>query len=277
MQSQFSDLVFLTVTVAILLLFLLSFIAALLLLYQKRNIIYLKELEDIKNLHEKNLLQTQIEIQEQTFQDISREIHDNIGLTLTLAKLQLTTMNGSKVIHGIDNSETITLISKAIEDLSYLSKSLNTDAVTTHGLYNSLKMEIEKIKRSGIQNIDFMVSGDVKFLEGSKEIILYRIVQESLNNTLRHAMATNIKVTLKYDIDKLEIVVKDDGQGFDLQNLSTAIIPTGIQNMRKRAESLNGSFCIESQHGFGTSVSITVPINENNDTGNQKNEDCTGR
>ena len=83
----------------------LSFIAAVLFLYQKKNILYYKQLEDVKNNYEKSILQTQIEIQEQTFQDISREIHDNIGLSLTLAKLQLNTIDFNNSIKLNENIE----------------------------------------------------------------------------------------------------------------------------------------------------------------------------
>jgi len=95
MQIQNSDIALLIVISTLILLFLLSFIIAILFLYQKKNVLYFKQLGNVKNNHEKNLLQTQLEIQEQTFQDIARDIHDNIGLSLTLAKLQLNTIDYS--------------------------------------------------------------------------------------------------------------------------------------------------------------------------------------
>ena len=84
MQTKNNDIILFFIITTIVLLFMLSFIAAVLFLDQKKNIVYFKQLEDVKNNHEKSLLETQLEIQEQTFQNISREIHDNIGLSLTL-------------------------------------------------------------------------------------------------------------------------------------------------------------------------------------------------
>ena len=166
MQTESNDIVLFVLLTTIILLFLMSFITAILFLYQKKSILYYKELEDVKNFHEKNLLQTQLEIQEQTFHDISREIHDNIGLSLTLAKLQLNTIeytNTPKVIENVDSS--IDLISKAINDLSDISKSFNSDAVKTHGLYNTLKAETEKINRSGRHKVEFVEQGNIAFLD----------------------------------------------------------------------------------------------------------------
>ena len=119
MQPKNGEILVFVIVVTIILMALLSFIAAVLFLYQKKNILYFKELEDVKNKYEKNLLETQLEIQEQTFQDISREIHDNIGLSLTLAKLQLNTIDYSNPQSSKENADSsVDLITKAIQDLS---------------------------------------------------------------------------------------------------------------------------------------------------------------
>ena len=118
MQTQKGDIILLIIFTSVLLLLLLSFIAAVLFLYQKKSILYNKEMEDVKNNYDKNLLRMQLEMQEQTFQDIAREIHDNIGLSLTLAKLQLNTVDYTEhktTAESINSS--IDLISKAIQDL----------------------------------------------------------------------------------------------------------------------------------------------------------------
>lgn len=268
MQSQNDDIILLSAIMSLSLLFLLAFLATILFLYQKRSLEYFRQLEAAKNAYEKGLLQSQIEIQEQTFQDISREIHDNIGLSLTLAKLQLNTSNPSKDEKESSVKTAIELISQAIDDLSYLSKSFNSDAIKLNGLYNTLKMEMEKIRRSKIPRTELVVSGDIRFLDATKELIIYRIAQESLNNALRHADATEIKVDLRYEANEISLTVHDNGKGFSANNLERSNIPTGIQNMRKRAEILNGTFSIKSKLGNGTTISITVPTDTFNAIGN---------
>src|SRR5688572_14556151 len=113
---------------------------ALLYFYQKKKIAYQERLTRLALDHEKNLLETKIEIQEDTFQHISREIHDNIGLSLTLAKLQLNTLNNenresSKNLVG----SSVDLISKSIEDLNNLSKALDADIIRNLGLMYALE------------------------------------------------------------------------------------------------------------------------------------------
>jgi len=263
MQTQNSDIILLVIVTSVILLLLLLFIAAVLFLYQKKNIVYLKELADVKNSYDKNLLQTQLEMQEQTFQDISREIHDNIGLSLTLAKLQLNTVNyidKNKTLASVNSS--IDLIGKAIHDLSDISKSLNSELIKNNGLYNTLKIEVEKICRAGKHTIEFREEGNVVFLSAHKELILYRIAQEALNNVLKHASASCIWINLKYEAMHISLAIKDNGYGFDkseTEKYRSGKINNGLTNMRNRALMLGGILTIESAPGEGTSIYVTAP------------------
>jgi len=263
MQSQNHEIILLVIVTTIVLLFLLSFITAVLFLYQKKNILYYKELEDVKNNYDKNLLQTQLEMQEQTFQDISREIHDNIGLSLTLAKLQLNTIGYNEQNKALDNvNSSIDLISKAIQDLSDISKSLNSELIKNDGFYNTLKNETDKICRSGKYTIEFTEEGNIVFLSAHKELILYRIAQEALNNILKHACADFICIKLKYEASHISLLIKDNGKGFDkyeIEKYRSGKINNGLINMRTRALKLGGTLAIESLAGNGTSIYVTAP------------------
>jgi len=263
MQVQNNNIALLVITSTLILLFLLSFIVAILFLYRKKNTLYFKQLEDVNNNHEKNLLQTQLEIQEQTFQDIAREIHDNIGLSLTLAKLQLNTIDYSdllKIREHINSS--VDLIGKSINDLSDISKSFNSEAIKTNGLYNTLKIESEKINGSGKHLVEFIEKGNIVFLDANKELILYRIAQEALNNVLKHADASRIWIKLIYDTTHISLSITDNGMGFDKDEIEiyrSGQVHTGLNNIRNRTKTLNGSVVITSKPGNGTSVCITAP------------------
>jgi two-component system, NarL family, sensor kinase len=263
MQAENSDIILFVTIITVILLFLLAFIAAVLFLYQKKNILYYKQLEDAKNNHEKTLMQTQLEIQEQTFQDISREIHDNIGLSLTLAKLQLNTIdyiNLQKTNENVVSS--IDLIGKAIIDLSDISKSLNSEAIKNQGLYNTLKVETEKINRSSSMRVEFTEEGNIVFLDAQKELVLYRIAQEALNNVLKHSGASLIWIKLKYETDYVKLSIEDNGAGFnktEIEKYRSGKINSGLINMRTRAIMLNGICTINSSAGKGTIICITTP------------------
>lgn len=263
MQAKNNDIILFVIITTIVLLFMLSFIAAVLFLYQKKNIVYFKQLEDVKNNHEKSLLETQLEIQEQTFQNISREIHDNIGLSLTLAKLQLNTIDYTQTPTTIENiASSIDLISKAINDLSDISKSFHSEAIKTNGLYNTLKMETEKINRSGKHLVKFTEEGNIIFLDANKELILYRIAQESLNNILKYANASCIFIKLIYESNHVIFSIEDNGNGFDkdeIEKYRAGKIHTGLSNIRNRTKTLNGTCTIDSSPGNGTIICITAP------------------
>lgn len=256
-------MILLIIVTSIILLLLLSFITAVLFLYQKKNVVYHKELSDVKNNYDKNILQTQLEMQEQTFQDISREIHDNIGLSLTLAKLQLNTIGYNEQNKAPGNvSSSIDLISKAIQDLSDISKSLNSELIKNDGFYNTLKNETDKICRSGKYMIEFIEEGDIVFLSAHKELILYRIAQEALNNILKHACADSIWIKLKYETSYISLLIKDNGKGFDkheIEKYRSGKINNGLINIRTRTLMLGGTLTIESAPGKGTSIFVTAP------------------
>src|SRR5207253_2048785 len=129
------------------------------------------------------LLKTQIEVQEQTFQHISREIHDNINLSLTLAKLNLNTLNWEDLLQvkcAVKSS--VETLGTAIVDLSNLSKSTSTDTIKNLGLLTSIQLEIERIRSTNKFLINLNVFGDPFYLDSEKELIMFRIIQEAFNN-----------------------------------------------------------------------------------------------
>src|SRR4029079_17393553 len=130
MQNTHYNLILFILASAFLILLMAGFIVTILFLYKKKQLAYYKTIEELKLDYEKSLLRTQLEIQEQTLQHISREIHDNINLSLTLAKLNLNTFDWGhpdKSKNKIDSS--LLQISKAIVDLSDLSKGMNSELI----------------------------------------------------------------------------------------------------------------------------------------------------
>ncbi|HEX4374255.1 MAG TPA: ATP-binding protein [Puia sp.] len=219
---------------------------------------------NLQNEFQQTLLRTQLEIQEQTLKNISWEIHDNIGQILSLAKLNLGTvdMNDSVTVHEkIDDSKN--LISKAIQDLRDVAKGLNTDHIKTLGLAKSTEHELEIIKKTGWFETFFEITGEIYKLEPQKELILFRIVQESFNNIIKHAKAGIIVVKMNYEQDCFSLKIYDNGHGFDVTDLNTNNIDApglGIKNMWDRAQIIGAQLSITSSANEGTSVDIKLPI-----------------
>lgn len=261
MQEEKSTIIISIAVTSIFILILVSFIAFVLLLFQRRQRAHQLGIENLKSNFEKTLLATQLEIQEQTFQNISREIHDNIGLSLTLAKLNLNTIYWShleqtkeKVYNSVD------FISKAIEDLSYISKTLHTGYIEENGLLNALDFEIKKIRKLGLFHIQYDVMGSPVYMKTQKELVIFRIIQEVLNNSIKHAQATTIRLELNYLKDRVEIELSDNGKGFENSTPGRETKKgTGLMNIVKRASFIEGACEVKSKPGTGTTVLMQVP------------------
>jgi signal transduction histidine kinase len=254
---MYNELLVVLVIVTSVFLFLSVFIVYMALYQNKRKFYFRQE-----------LLRTQLEIQEQTLKNISQEIHDNIGQALSLAKLNLNTMpatNDEVLQQKILNSKQ--LVSKAITDLRDLSRSLDTDYVQQMGLQRAIEYELEMIKKTGTIDTTLIVEGTLVRLEKQKELILFRIVQETFNNILKHSGANNLNVNINYTPFSFTLIVKDDGKGVNLQPLNEASnnFGLGIRNMHSRAKLIGADFTMNSTLGEGTEVKISLPIERNNE------------
>lgn len=254
-------LIFLLISTVIILL-LTALIITLIFLYQKKQLAYRQNLETLNLDHEKSLMAAQLEIQEDTFQHISREIHDNINLSLTLAKLNLNTLNwNEKEKTTTQLNSSIELISQSISNLSDISKSLNSDIISSQGLTTAIENEMHRIQGTGLFAIDLHITGDPVYMDMQKELIIFRIIQEAFNNIIKHAKATITGLTLHYDAAGLHITIRDDGIGFTLSN-NTAPGKTGkagLKNMETRSKMIGGKMKLESRLDKGTVLSFNFP------------------
>lgn len=238
-------------------------IIMLVLVYQKKQLQYLREKEQLKVAFEKEILESKLEIQEQTLKNISQEIHDNIGQILSLAKLTINTMNLNEqetLQEKINDSKQ--LIGKAIQDLRDLSRSLDTDYVTEMGLIKSIEYEFQLIKKTGNYETNLIQEGNSYRLSPQQELILFRIFQEVMNNIIKHAKASSITVNVHYLPGNFLLQIKDNGQGFDisLTNIDIEKSGSGIKNMQNRSRLIGATFDIESEPAIGTTVKISLPL-----------------
>lgn len=239
------------------------FITVLFVRYRRDQMKHEKAMSEMKQTYEQSLLETQLDIQEKTFANISEEIHDNIGQILSLAKLTLNTVGQSlpppaekKIIASKD------LVAKAIHDLRNLSKSLNTDLIKEIGLYEIIQREILVLSKTGRYEINFTVDGEPDRFDKQKELVIFRIFQELTNNIIKHANASTINVSLKFSAHKFVLEVSDDGSGFDVSQLQNegGQFGLGLRNMHKRAAAISANLTVSSAATKGTSVSIDLDL-----------------
>jgi len=241
----------------IMLLLLGIFIVSFLFFYQKKHNTHLDEQEKLQSLFQQELLKTRIEVQEQTLTHISREIHDNVTQVLSFVKLNLAI--AGKLTAGEKNQkidESRGLIAQAINDLRDLSKSLSFEHITELGLVKTIAIEAERISKSGIIVIDFKVDGDAYSLGEQRELVLFRILQEALNNVFKHSAAKCLKISLQYSNQLFNLTIADDGVGFS----SDASLKggSGLKNIENRAALIGAVAVIDSAPGKGCCINITI-------------------
>lgn len=244
---------------SLLILLLVAFITIVVYRYQQKQNIYFKSLEQLKIIHNNEILQSQLEIQEQTFQNISREIHDNIAQKLTLAKLHLNTLpleRPGQLMKQVESS--IQMIGESIIDLSDISRSMNSEILLNNGLIPALEFEVAQMEKTGAYKINLFVTGDTIFLDTKKELILFRIVQEALTNIIKHASANTINISIDYASDFVSLLISDNGKGFTNNMKQKKGI--GLINMDKRTKLLNGTCEIKSAPAEGTTIKIKLPL-----------------
>src|SRR5688500_6182604 len=161
---------------------------------------YKSKSKEKMRLHQQELLNARLEIQEQTYRNISQELHDNIGQALSLVKIHINTVD-------IDDSqaareklaESKNLLAKAIQDLRDISKTLNTDFINEVGLVKAIDQQLQLLKRTGLYSTELFLKGDIYNQEPGHELFIFRIVQELLNNIVKHAEATQIRIAMNFE------------------------------------------------------------------------------
>ena len=252
----------LLLTVILFNIFFLGFIVAIMVYIRKfkqRKKEYLAEIQIKNEIHQKELLATQLEIQESTMKQIGRELHDNIGQKLTLVSLYTQQLlHENKVPDVTDRIEQVSqIITHSIEDLRSLSKTLTNNKINHYGIINLIEEEVSlanTLKKCKVSFSHDFVDEDLTFEHKS---VLLRIIQEFIQNSMKHSECKNIVIALKSDDNIVwDLEIKDDGKGFDLKEVKSNGI--GLVNMKNRAQIIGADFAFTSEKNVGTSLKIVL-------------------
>lgn len=251
------DIAFGIIIVLLFILLVVLFCAILIKLYIQKIKKYNQILFEKEINHQKQINQTILETQENTLQNIAQELHDDAGQQLTYINFQLEHL---KLDHQ-NIKEEINPVSQSLSQLSNtirsLSHSLNNQILSQQNLIKAIETEANRI--NALQKIH--ISVDSKLTEPisfsiTEKIVIYRIFQEVINNTLKHAKAKNIYIKLISE-DNFKMIIRDDGKGFnveeELQNAKT----NGLQNLITRAKLIHYTLQIQSEKTKGTTVVLT--------------------
>lgn len=207
------------------------------------------------------MLQTRVEVQDQTMQSIATELHDNVGQLLSLTTLTLNSVNlndGEKARKKIDNS--LALVNKSIKELRELAKLLHGEQLVENGIGHAIDQEINWLNKAG--SYELKINNqliDLQITSPNKDLILLRLLQEIINNIIKHAQATYIQIDSYLTGNVLHLRVEENGIGFNPEEIKSKKSGMGLNSIYKRIEMINGKLILNSTPGEGTSISIEVP------------------
>lgn len=255
MQYSKQEVIITIVGVIGILLFLGIMFLVTILYYNNKKLNLLKEKQLMTDIFEKQLLKSQIEVHESTLSTLSKELHDNIGQLLSTAKMLLGITERS-IANPPDTLKTANeTVGKAINELRSLSKSLSKEWLEQFDLIENLTAEISRLN-TGDDITLHLSQTDRLPMKADEQIILFRIIQEAIQNAIKHASAKNIFININIQNAILTTFVNDDGKGFDQNEKPGGV---GILNMRHRTKLLGGTIEWKSSNE-GSTVLITLPV-----------------
>lgn len=227
----------------------------------------IRKLQEIIKEQELIAMDAMLEGQENERKRLSRELHDTIGSILAAAKYAFKSMEESLEKLVAENKSQYykinTMLDEAMETVRRISHDMATGIILENGIEGALTQLCGRLEVTGKFKITLTVFGFNDKVDPIVELELYRIVQESLANTLKHANARNVSIQLTKGQTNINLIVEDDGIGFNPKDL-TKKSGIGLNNMAERVKKLNGKWNIDSGKGKGTTVIVDIPINNDN-------------
>ncbi|WP_229253681.1 ATP-binding protein [Dyadobacter sp. NIV53] len=222
------------------------------------------ENEVLQLQQEKQLLATQsiLKGQEEERKRVARDLHDGLGGLLSGIKLTLNSVKGNVILpeaSAMTFTRAINQLDSAISEMRRVAHSMMPEALVRFGLVDALTDFCSGISESGQLKVYMHAFGFDKRLDSSVEIVLYRIVQELLNNVLKYAEATEAQVQLTLVGNNVSLTVEDNGKGFDTTQLDRNK-GAGLRNVQARIDYLNGKLDIRSKPDEGTSILVEVTV-----------------
>ncbi len=260
MRLENEEIIVTIIVGTILTLFFALIIVFLFVLFNSKNRLSIKERAIARKNFEESLLQSQLEIKEQTLRHIAYELHDNLGQVASLIKINLNTLQlGDEVKASQKIEDTKELVRQLIHDVKSLSISLNSDRVSQMGIVRGVESEAERLNKLGHFAVSTTTTGGTPVIDSSKTIIFYRMVQEILNNIVKHSEASTVTISMHSSEKMFTLVCVDNGVGFNVDE-KIGSGGSGLTNLQNRAKMINAQVSIQSRIGEGTTMSIELPL-----------------
>jgi signal transduction histidine kinase len=200
---------------------------------------------------------------------MASDLHDEVGPLLSAIKLRIGSLDISNEEDEEEVKKTEIQIDNLIKRMREISFDLMPTSLTRKGFAPALKEFIDYCSKSSLLKIKFQFA-DIQLTQ-PQAINLYRVVQEIIHNTIKHAEASELIIELREEKEKIILATKDDGKGFNYDDKHNEAKGLGLQNLLRRTEIINGKMYFESKKGKGTTYIFEIPIVEDENVQSNQN------
>jgi signal transduction histidine kinase len=251
-------LIFSIATVAMLLLA--GSIVIFMVFYQKKMIQEQLKRQSLEFDYQQRMMQAELQSQESERRKLAADLHDSIGGMLSTIRVGLTTM-GKLLPEPASIDETKKMLDDTITSVRRISRDLMPSTLEKFGLIHAVKELCERFQGTSKIRIEFLEQGEATAMEPQRQLMIFRVVQELLNNAVKHAQATRIIVSISVN-DRVHVSVEDDGIGFNAEELKYdkhGSKGLGLFNIENRTRLLSGILEFEKGRSRGSKTTLTLP------------------
>lgn len=256
MPAKLSEVTLILFGSTVIILLLTGLIVFSLFINQKRKYRFRQEKLAMRHSFDQELLRSQLEIQSQAFESISRELHDNVGTLISIAMVYIQSFDPAGDKAPAKLQECYSLLDEAMGSLRDISRSIHPENISRLGWQNAFVAELERVRKLNLFTVECSTKGDAIQIDLAKQVIIFRILQESLNNIVKHSNGSHIKADILFAGDHVVIRIEDDGRGLGENIASLQTRGSGLRNMLARATMLPASLTIRNAEPKGTVVTL---------------------
>ena len=243
----------------------LDFVISLVLLvgvfYIRKIFLFMRRLDELRSETGKRVLSAVIRTEEQERKRFAKELHDGLGPLLSVIKMLVSGMDekNSNEVNGKIKQNLRLAVDEAIANVRNVSANISPHVLNNFGLKDSIEAFIKRMGQAEHFHIQFTTNLEKQRFNYNVEVIVYRVICELINNTLKHAAATEVTISLQLENEVLYLEYTDNGVGFDVASVGR-FGGMGLDNMRYRLQSGNGNIEITSEHGHGMRANAYIHI-----------------
>ncbi|MFK8104833.1 MAG: tetratricopeptide repeat protein [Saprospiraceae bacterium] len=227
-----------------------------------------RKVDNLLTNQEVKVLKARLDGQDAERIRVGQDLHDRLGVMLSTIKLYFQSveekLDGLSVGNNAQFQKATNLLDDACDEVRKIAHDMQSSTLTHFGLQEELKELADKLKASQKIDVKVITFGMKERINNKMEFELYKMITELVGNALKHSKASSLSIGLNQFDELINIIIEDDGKGFELQQL-TGIDGTGLRNIETRVLDLHGQINIDSELGRGTAVSIDIPYPKKNE------------